>query len=121
MRKSEKKHVLGIVADEDAMFDILAKFLTKEGYEVERVIHEIGEEEDLSLIIHAPTRSSDRSKNFFKNLKKKKIIIAQSGDDEYSEIDDNTILFSERPLNLKQLSDTIEKALSRSNQDVTVH
>ncbi len=33
MKTVEKKYILGIIADEQAMFEILDKFLSKEGYE----------------------------------------------------------------------------------------
>jgi len=111
----EEKRMLGIVTDEDAMFDLLVKFLSKEGYEVKRVVHEIGEEEDLALIIHAPTRFSERSKKFFKSSKKKKLLIVQSVDEDNSEFGDDAVILSERPLNLKQLSDTIKRVLANSS------
>lgn len=114
MNALEKKYVLGIVTDEDAMFDILSKFLTKEGYEVRRVQHEITGEEDIALVIHAPTRSSDRSRLFLRSVKTKKLIIVQYGDDEFAEIDESAVVLSERPLNLKQLSDTVKKTIAKT-------
>jgi hypothetical protein len=114
MNAVEKKYVLGIVTDEDAMFDILAKFLTKEGYEVRRVHKEISGEEDIALVIHAPTRSSDRSRLFLGSVKTKKLIIVQYGDEEFAETDESAVVLSERPLNLKQLGDTIKKTLAKA-------
>jgi hypothetical protein len=121
MNGAERKYVLGIVTDEDAMFDLLAKFLSKEGFEVKRLLHEIStNEEDFALVIYAPTRSSDRSKKFFKNSKKRKLLIVQSVDEDYSEFGDDTVILSERPLNLKQLSDTIRRTLADSSYVGTV-
>jgi len=114
MKCVEKKYSLGIITDEDAMFDLLAKFLSKEGYEVKRVLHEIGSEEKFDLVIYALSRYSDRSKKFFTNLKTKKIFIVQSIDEDFADHDNGMIVLSERPLNLKQLSDTIKNALAKS-------
>ncbi len=116
MRTVEKKYTLGIVTDEQAMFDILEKFLTKEGYEVKRVLHEISDEDDFALVIQAPTRPSDRSVRFSKSLKSKKFLVVQACDEDYSDTDNNAIVLSQRPLNLRQLSETIKSALTRSNR-----
>lgn len=114
MNAVEKKYVLGIVTEENAMYDILAKFLTKEGYQVRRVQHEISDEEGIALVIHAPTRSSDRSRLFLRSVKTKKLIIVQYGDEEFAETDESAVVLSERPLNLKQLSDTIKTTLAKA-------
>ncbi len=113
MQTNEGKNILGVITDEEAMFDLLSKFLRKEGYEVRRVVHDISEEENYALVIYAPARASSRSKNWFENLKKRKptLLVVQSYDEDYLDDDDNVVMLSERPLNLKQLSETIKKQL----------
>jgi hypothetical protein len=120
MKGVEKKYILGIVTDEDAMFELLSKFLNKEGYEVKRVLHEVGEVEDFDLIVHAPSRYSDRSKRLFKDLKGRKLLVVQSVDKDFSEDEDGVIVLSERPLNLKQLGETIKNALAKPDCIETV-
>lgn len=115
MKGVETKYIVGIITDEDAMFDLLAKFLSKEGYEVKRVLHEIGDEENFDLVIHAPSRYSDHSKKFFNDIKLKKILIVQSVDEDLPDHDNDMIVLSERPLNLKQLSNTIKNILAKSD------
>ena len=121
MNRSEKKSVLGIITDEDAMFELLAKFLSKEGYEVKRVLHEDDADESLSLVIHAPARSSDSSRRILQGLKMKKLLINQSVDEDLSRCSgDGMIVLSERPLNLKELSDTIRRTIGASSYVGTV-
>jgi hypothetical protein len=114
MKGVEKKYILGIVTDEDAMFDLLWKFLCKEGYEVKRVLHEVGDE-DFALLVHAPARSSDLPKSVPKSVKTKRIFIGQPADDDFVNTDEDTVVLSERPLNLRKLSDMIEKMLAATN------
>jgi hypothetical protein len=115
MKSGEGKYVLGIVTDEEAMYDLLAKFLHKEGYEVERVLHEIKEDEGLALIIHAPARISDLQSKVLGSQKIKKLFIGQPVDEDCLNSDDETIVLAQRPLNLKQLSDTIRMMLAAPN------
>ncbi|MFZ1081711.1 MAG: hypothetical protein WAO19_07280 [Candidatus Kryptoniota bacterium] len=114
MQINGKKNILGIITDEEAMFDLLSKFLKKEGYEVARVLHDISEDENYSLVIYAPGRGSSRSEKWLENLKKRKpaLLVVQSYDEDYFDYDDNVVSLSERPLNLRQLSETIKKQLS---------
>jgi hypothetical protein len=110
---NEQKKILGIVTDEDAMFDLLSKFLRKEGYEAKRVSDDISEDENYALIIYAPARGSNRSKIRFENLKRRKptLLVVQSYDDD-GFFDDNVVKLSDGLLNLRQLSETIKQQLS---------
>ncbi len=121
MKGVEKKYILGIITDEDAMLDLLAKYLSKEGYEVKRVFHEIVDQENFDLVILASSRYSDHSKKFFKNLRTRKLIIVQSADEDFSGHDDDTVVLSDRPLNLKKLSETIGNILAKHDYAETAH
>jgi len=113
---NDRKYLLGIVADENAMFDLLAKFLDKEGYEVKRILPEVQDEEEFALMIYAPTRDAERSRKWFDTLRKKRpaLLVVQLGDDDYESSEDNVVVLSERPLNLRQLSDTIKRTIEKS-------
>ncbi len=120
MQGVEKEYSLGVITDEDAMFDLLAKFLNKEGYRVKRILQDIGGNEDFNLVIYAPSRFTVRSKEIFRNITREKLLILQSVDEDLSSPDDGAVVLSERPLNLKQLSDTIRKTLAESKLVRTV-
>ncbi len=121
MKTLEKKLVLGLLADEQAMFEILEKFLSKEGYLVKQVSKQVASEEGFAAVIYAPTRHSERLKSIFENLKCEKILIVQSGDEEYAVADDHTIVLSDRPLNLRQLGEMIKRIVSNSDYSTLVH
>lgn len=118
MRTPDKKLALGIMTDEEAMFELLTKFLAKEGYETQRVSPTASEAKDLGLVILAPTRNPSPSRSWFDNLKKIEptVLIVQCCDEDYADVDSDVILLKERPLNLKQLSDTIKKTLEKSSR-----
>ncbi|MGO9481367.1 MAG: hypothetical protein ACLP05_06270 [Candidatus Kryptoniota bacterium] len=117
METNEGKSILGIITDEEPMFDLLSKFLKKEGYEARRVLHNMSECEDYALVIYAPARGSSHSKTWFENLKKRRptLLVVQSYDEEFFDDDDNVVKLSDRPLNLRQLSETIKKQLSSTS------
>ncbi|MCL4512285.1 MAG: hypothetical protein M1470_14690 [Bacteroidetes bacterium] len=122
MRVHNRKAALGITTDEQAMFDLLAKFLTKEGYGVRRVLPDVSENQDLALIIYAPTRELSSSTSWFKNLKNKKpaLLVVQCCNEnsfDAPDIDDNVIVLSEYPLNLKQLRETVVRILQDSGYE----
>ncbi|MCL5267718.1 MAG: hypothetical protein M1469_06415 [Bacteroidetes bacterium] len=116
MSTSDNKPVLGVITDEAAMYDLLAKFLVKEGYEVKRASHDPSADDDFALIVYAPTRETSHSKDWFDDLMKKKraVLVVQCCDEDYVDLDDNVVVMSERPLNLRQLSNTIEKTIETS-------
>ncbi len=107
---------LGIMTDEEAMFDLLTKFLGKEGYKTQRVSSDASEAKDLSLVILAPTRNPSPSRSWFENLKRTKptVLIVQCCDEDYADVSGDVVLLRERPLNLKQLSDTVRRTLQKS-------
>lgn len=107
---------LGIMTDEEAMFDLLTKFLGKEGYRTQRVSSDASEAKNLALVILAPTRNPSPSRSWFENLKKIKptVLIVQCCDEDYADVAGDVVLLKERPLNLKQLSDTVKRTLARS-------
>ncbi len=109
------------MTDENAMFEILAKFLGKEGYQTKRVFSVPTETEDLALVIVAPTRGPNRSGSWIDNLKKIKpaVVIIQCCDEDYADADANVIVLKDRPLNLRQLSETIRTALRKSGSVVS--
>ncbi len=115
MREPDNGLVLGIMTDEDAMFELLGKFLGKEGYETRRVSLEASETEDLALVILAATRDPGRSRSWFENLKKTRsaVLIVRCCDEDYSDADGSAVILKERPLNLKQLSETIRLTLEK--------
>lgn len=116
MRSREREVILGIMTDEQAMYELLAKFLVKEGYVVKRVLDDISNNEDLALIIYAPTRDISHSASWFKNLKNKKpsLLVVQCCNEDYFDDDDNVAVLTEHPLNLKQLGETVFKLIKRS-------
>ncbi len=118
MSTPDAKHVLGIMTDEEAMFELLTKFLGKEGYKTKRVSSDASDARDLALVILAPTRDPSRSKSWFENLRKTKptVLVVQCCDEDYSDADNDVILLKERPLNLRQLSDTIRWTLEKSGR-----
>lgn len=111
---------LGIVTDEEAMFDLLTKFLGKEGFKTQRVSPDASEAKDLGLVILAPTRNPSPSRSWFENLKRVKptVLIVQCCDEDYADVDNNVVLLKERPLNLRQLSATIKRTLEKSSDRV---
>lgn len=108
---------LGIMTDEEAMFDLLTKFLSKEGYRTQRVSPDASEAKGLALVILAPTRNPSPSRSWFENLKKIKptVLIVQCCDEDYADVAGDVVLLKERPLNLMQLSDTVKRTLARSH------
>ncbi|MCL5034938.1 MAG: hypothetical protein M1395_07540 [Bacteroidetes bacterium] len=116
MSKSDKRPVLGVITDEEAMYELLAKFLVKEGYEVRRASHDPLSYDDCALIVYAPTRESGQSKDWFSDLMKRRraVLVVQCCDEDYVDLDDNVVVMSERPLNLRQLSSTVEKTIGMS-------
>ncbi len=121
MRKLDKDMPLGIVTDEEAMFDLLTKFLGKEGYKTQRVSSDASETKDLGLVILAPTRNPSPSRNWFDNLKRVKptVLIVQCCDEDYADVDSNVVLLKDRPLNLKQLSAAVKRLLEMSRSRTT--
>jgi DNA-binding response OmpR family regulator len=121
MRTLDTKVAVGIMTDEEAMFELLTKFLGKEGYETRRVSTNASEVIDLPLVILAPTRDPSRSRSWFANLKKRKpaVLVVQCCDEDYADVDSNVVMLMERPLNLKQLSETIRKTLEKSGSLVS--
>ncbi len=121
MRTLDTKVAVGIMTDEEAMFELLTKFLEKEGYETRRVSTDASEAMDLPLVILAPTRDPSRSRSWFANLKKRKpaVLVVQCCDEDYADVDTNVVLLKERPLNLRQLSETIRKTLEKSGSLVS--
>ncbi len=115
MNVKENRPVLGVIAEETAMYELLAKFLVKEGYEVRRASQNTSPEDDLALIVYAPTRDCGRSKDWFDELirKKRVVLVVQCCDEDFVDLDDNVVVMSERPLNLRQLSNTIGKTIGR--------
>ena len=105
------------MSDEEALFDLLAKFLVKEGYEVRRLSRNTLEIDGCTLMIYAPTRDLSGSKVWFEKLKKKipTLLAVQCCDEDCLEIDDNVVVFSERPINLRQLGDTIKRTIENSD------
>ena len=105
------------MSDEEALFDLLAKFLVKEGYEVRRLSRNTLEIDECTLMIYAPTRDLSGSKVWFEKLKKKipTLLAVQCCDEDCLEIDDNVVVFSERPINLRQLGDTIKRTIENSD------
>ena len=106
------------MTDEDAMFELLSKFLAKEGYETQRVSPVASEANGLALVILAPTRNPSPSRSWFDNLRKVKptVLIVQCCDEDYADVDSDVVLLKERPLNLKQLSNTIRQTLEKSSR-----
>ncbi len=104
------------MSDEEALFDLLAKFLAKEGYEVRRLFRNTLEIDECVLMIYAPTRDLDRSKEWIDNLKKKMptLLVVQCCDEDYLNMDENIVVLSERPINLRQLGDTIRRTIEKS-------
>ena len=103
------------------MFDLLSKFLKKEGYDVKRVLHDTLDLEDYAMLIYAPARGwsnspegSFRAKDWFGNLKDKKtaLLVVQNYDEDRFDGDNNVAMLSDCPLNLRKLSETIKKQLS---------
>lgn len=121
MRVQDRKLAIGVMSDEEAMFDLLAKFLKKEGYEARRVLQGMSEVDDCVLIVYAPTRDLSRSKDWFDNLKKKKptVLVVQCCDEDYVDAVENVVVLSERPMNLKQLGDTIKRTIEKSGHKET--
>jgi DNA-binding response OmpR family regulator len=118
MRLPDTKIVLGIMTDEGAMYELLSKFLSKEGYDSRRVSSDASDADNLSLVILAPTRDLHRSRSWFDNLKKSKptVLVVQCCDDDFAEIDESVVVLKERPLNLRQLSETIKATLEKSGK-----
>jgi hypothetical protein len=114
MQANERIKTLGIVTDEDAMYELLSKFLKKEGYETRRVIHDVSNGENCALIIFAPARGSSHSKDWLEKLKNRKptLLVVQSYDEDLFGDDENIVKLSEGLLDLKQLSETIKRQLS---------
>lgn len=110
--------VIGIMTDEEAMYELLAKFLGKEGYRTRQVISDSSDLGELALVILAPTRNPSRSRSWFDNLKRIKptVLIVQCCDEDYADMDDSVVLLKERPLNLRHLSDTIRTTLEKSGR-----
>ncbi len=117
MNTTDTRVSLGIVTDEEAMFELLDKFLGKEGYKTRRVVSDASETRDLALVILAPTRNPSRSRSWFDNLNRVKpaVLIVQCCDEDYADVDKRVILLKERPLNLRHLSDTIRQTLERTS------
>ena len=118
MRTLDTKVAVGIMTDEEAMFELLTKFLGKEGYDTRRVSADASEVMDVPLVILAPTRDPSRSRSWFANLKKRKpaVLVVQCCDEDYADVDSNIVLLKERPLNLRQLSETVRKTLDKSGR-----
>ena len=116
MRSEEAKVPVGIVTDEEAMYELLYKFLDKEGYEARRVPSDTSDAGDLALIILAPTRNPSRSRRWFDNLNTTKpaVLIVQCCDEDYADVDSDVVLVKDRPLNLRQLSSTIKQTLEKT-------
>ncbi len=121
MRTLDTKVAVGVMTDEEALFELLTKFLGKEGYETRRVSTDASEVIDLPLVILAPTRDPSRSRSWFANLKKRKpaVLVVQCCDEDYADVDTNVVLLKERPLNLRQLSETVRKTLEKSGSLVS--
>ena len=120
MRKEEQKVPVGIVTDEEAMYELLDKFLDKEGYETRRVLSDSSDSGDLALIILAPTRNPSRSRKWFDNLKRTKpaVLIVQCCDEDYADVETEAVLVKDRPLNLRQLSNTIKQTLEKTRRSI---
>lgn len=115
MDTTEARVPLGILTDEEPMYELLNKFLDKEGYETRRVMSDVSDVRDLPLVILAPTRNPSRSRSWFDNLNRVKpaVLIVQCCDEDFADVDKRVILLKERPLNLRHLSDTIKQTLER--------
>lgn len=116
MSIDDKKPVLGIITDEDAMYDLLAKFLVKEGYEVGRVTNRSYDDEYV-LIVYAPTRESTHSRTQLDELvrRKRAVVVVQCCDEDYVDLDPSVAVISDRPLNLRQLSSMIGRTIESYN------
>ncbi|MCL5020959.1 MAG: hypothetical protein M1339_04700 [Bacteroidetes bacterium] len=113
MKLSGYKLAIGIMTDENAMFDLLSKFLVKEGYDIKRLDENTIDVEGCPLVVFAPTREFSRSKVWFENLKRKnpKVLVVQCCEEDTVSTDDKVVVLQDRPLNLKQLSATIVRTL----------
>ncbi len=109
---------VGIMTDEDAMYDLLSKFLAKEGYRTDRLNEGKPETDGFSLVIYAPTREFSRSKVLFENLKRKnpKVLVVQCCEEDTVLNEGNVVVLTERPLNLKQLSAAIRRTLRHTKR-----
>ncbi len=118
MKPEGRQPVLGIATDEEAMYELLSKFLGKEGYQTKRVSTESSESKDMALVVLAPTREPSRSKSWFENFRMTKpaVLVVQCCDEDYVGLGENVVLLKERPLNLKQLGDAVRSTLRKSAQ-----
>ncbi len=105
--------MLGVITDEDAMYDLLSKFLVKEGYEVRRATSGSSNGDEYALIVYAPTRESTHSRSWLDELIKKKraVLVVQCCDEDYADLDQSVAVISDRPLNLRQLSSMIGRTI----------
>ena len=122
----QRRKILGIVTDEEGMFDLLSKFLKREGYQVERVCHDAPANAECELLIFAPARGwNDFSeawssmKNRFTTLRDRKptLIVIQSRDEKFYDDVDNVVMLQEGPLDLRQLSDCVKSHFAAAMAD----
>lgn len=109
---------VGIVSDEKAMYDLLVKFLRREGYDV--VEWNASKPKPVSLLIVATTRLPGDSYEWVvkDGYARKVLFLLQCCGDANPNVKEHFYVYSEAPMNLAHLNNLIKEIISIENGTV---
>ncbi|MGC8594947.1 MAG: hypothetical protein ACP5MI_05010 [Candidatus Kryptoniota bacterium] len=107
---------IGIISDERAMYDLLSKFLSREGYQV--VEWNVSFPLPVSLLIVATTRLPGDSYEWVirDGLARNVLFLLQCCGEETPSVKENFYVYSEAPMNLSNLNNMIKEITSVENK-----